>query len=88
LREAESKATRLLYEAPFTTFILLGRKVARAFGRRDQPFFERHHRSLMGHAIIVIPHPSGLNRLYNEPDIRARAVGILADFLSLRSTKK
>lgn len=41
--------------------LLCGRRVARAFGRSSQPFFE-----WVG-GVAVIPHPSGVSRWWNDP---------------------
>lgn len=52
-------------------FILLGKKVAEAFGGIE--FFERK-----GH-ILCLPHPSGLNRMWMEPGAFDRAQRVLQE---------
>ena len=51
--------------APGAIFVLLGRKVSAAFGH-DADFYE-----WVG-GTVSIPHPSGLNRLLNDPEQRER----------------
>lgn len=49
--------------------VLLGRRVARAYHLEKQPFFEET--KLLSHAwprVVVIPHPSGVNRFWNSVD--------------------
>lgn len=53
--------------------ILVGRLVATAFGRRELPFFEWTHDPLWNYWTAVIPHPSGRNHWYNNPENWARA---------------
>lgn len=59
--------------------ILLGSKVAKAFGADFVPF-----EISVGGRVLVLPHPSGLCRLWNEPDairLARRAVGKVAPAL-------
>lgn len=59
--------------------ILVGRAVARAFGLSELPLFEVvEHR---GARVSVIPHPSGLNRQYNDPSVRRLAAEHLREAL-------
>ncbi len=80
LREAESKATVLCFGASGRTFILLGKRVARAFGFRDLPFFQQ--KVHWSHNLVVLPHPSGLNRLWNDEETRRKAGDVLKKFLT------
>lgn len=45
--------------------LLVGRLVARAFGEGGRPWFEWF--DLRGVRATVVPHPSGLNRWWNDP---------------------
>lgn len=56
--------------------VLCGKRVAKAFGYRDYEFWrpgvlESRQR------YVVIPHPSGLNRLYNDRENRARTRAVM-----------
>jgi hypothetical protein len=56
-----------------STLVLLGRKVTSAFDMSDKPAFS----IVRGvKTFIILPHPSGLNRMWGEPGAfdRARAV--------------
>jgi len=58
---------------PFS--ILLGRNVAEAFGFEYRPLgVQRHHE--LGH-LVFLPHPSGINRWWNEPENVWRAKKLL-----------
>jgi hypothetical protein len=63
--------------------VLAGRRVAGAFGLADISyctiFFYRSHR------FAIIPHPSGVNRLYNHADMRARVSVLLRYLLDHRT---
>jgi hypothetical protein len=54
--------------------VLLGAKVARAFGFDYAPFTGSKH-------FYLLPHPSGLCRVWNEPDAVQRARQLLAPIL-------
>ncbi len=79
LREAESRAAVLGSAAASRRFVLLGRRVARAFGCRDLPFLRLA--IVWDNNVLVVPHPSGLNRIYNDPAERARIGTALRNFL-------
>ena len=87
---ARDRANALLAElaadgtpSPLPGFVLLGRKVASAFGLGDIPPFTGAFRGVPGRtepgavACIVLPHPSGLCRVWNEPDAFDRARTLL-----------
>jgi len=46
---------------------LLGRRVQRAFGLPQEPALTTIERSA-GSTMLCLPHPSGLNRWWNDPD--------------------
>ena len=64
---ARRAAHRLIAENQGEVFLLLGRGVAQAFNLR-MPFFE--WRDVHGVKVGVIPHPSGVNFMYNDPTVR------------------
>jgi hypothetical protein len=51
--------------------VLGGRRVANAFGLADLDYFKPTHRD--GVEFILAPHPSGVNRWWNNPGNRTRA---------------
>jgi hypothetical protein len=57
-----------------TAVVLLGAKVSRAFGLDYAPFTASRH-------LYVLPHPSGLNRIWNEAGSVERARELLAPVL-------
>lgn len=58
------------------TVVLLGKRVARAFGLADPPWLQPLRLGRGEAAAFVVPHPSGIVRWYNEAGNR-RAVGRL-----------
>jgi uracil-DNA glycosylase len=73
LREARENAWRLIDSGRHDVLVLLGRKVRDAFGG-PAPF---EWGSARGVKLVGLPHPSGLNRVWREPDARSRAVEVL-----------
>jgi hypothetical protein len=86
LAQARMKAQQIVFERNADDVIVLcGQKVARAFGVPYEPFtieqgihnpigtFIRYSR---GPRLLILPHPSGLNRAWHQPGAveRARAV--------------
>jgi hypothetical protein len=61
--------------------VLLGRKVQAAFCLRPLDFFEWAHEG--ARSFVVIPHPSGLNRVLNDPEQRAMCGCVLNEASSL-----
>lgn len=73
LRIAESRST-------FDHVVLCGSKVCAAFGEVFAPFTWRHARKPSGlgnFPVVVLPHPSGLNRIWNDPESVRRARQVL-----------
>jgi uracil-DNA glycosylase len=74
--------------------ILLGRNVARAFGLRALPYlrwkpglyytFLTRAEAFLPYPIAVFPHPSGVNRWWNDPENVVRAEAFLRDALDVR----
>lgn len=56
----------------WTHYLLCGRRVAAAFGFREDARYLRWY-PLDGKHYGVVPHPSGIVRWYNDPQNRARA---------------
>lgn len=70
--QARVRAADLLNTRPSEVLILLGRKVAEAFGVADLPPFASKQ-IIGGPRLVVLPHPSGLNRLWHESGTIQRA---------------
>lgn len=61
-----------LREGPWDAFLLLGKRVAAAFGfRADVRYLAWYE--MADRRFAVLPHPSGVNRWFNEPANRAQA---------------
>lgn len=78
LEEARGQAQVILHDHRGDVLVLLGRKVASAFRHR-------HARLLsivdeVGHAPwVILPHPSGLNRLWNDGETERRTIALLRE---------
>ena len=59
--------------------VLLGKNVAHCFGFRDVPFLAEIH--IYGRRFLIFPHPSGINRWWNERRNERRARQLLQRFL-------
>jgi hypothetical protein len=59
--------------------VLLGKNVARCFGFRDLPFLAEI--SIYGRRFLIFPHPSRINRWWNERRNERRARQLLQRFL-------
>ena len=94
IREARSMAGALTRSSRGRVLVLLGRKVAHAFGEKDTPPFslvdvgegERYLRRMPSATpphgsswtrLLLLPHPSGLNRQWQQPGAVERARRIL-----------
>lgn len=73
IRAAREASYRLRVEGP--PKILLGQKVAAAFGFPAGPHFGK-----VGN-FYFLPHPSGRNRIWNRPGAQEKARELLAEFL-------
>jgi hypothetical protein len=80
IADARSRASELRIDRPGGVFVLLGAKVASAFGWGFRPFgvSEILHHSRW-QRFVMLPHPSGRCRLWNEPGAFARALSVLAE---------
>jgi hypothetical protein len=63
IREARARASDL--QKQYDRLILLGSKVASAFGCKFTPFQVMYSESA---TLLVLPHPSGLCRLWSQPN--------------------
>lgn len=73
---AGDAALRLRLWNPGAVLVLLGRRVARAFGLRPpSPVW-------MAETVLVVPHPSGIVRWWNRAENRRQAAVALRRFLS------
>lgn len=79
MKEARKRAEELLES--HDVFVLLGSKVCKAFGLEFRPFtvyvVQRPREPLA--RVIVLPHPSGLNRIWNDPAAFERARTLLIE---------
>lgn len=67
---AARAAANELTARPNRKLILLGAKVSMAFGLKFSPFGTYSER---GCAMLILPHPSGLNRMWGEDGVIQRA---------------
>ncbi len=68
---AKEKAREFRPPLHVHTLVLLGMRVAAAFNMHLVPYFER--RAYRDRLIYVAPHPSGVNRWWNDPANRWQA---------------
>lgn len=83
-----SEARRRAHEVGLAAtgpLVLLGSKVARSFGLKFRPFC-RASLAVEGRAlrVVMLPHPSGRCRLWNERGARARARRAVRGILGTR----
>lgn len=72
-RERGTAALRAVWAA--SQVVACGRRVADAIGVGDLDWFETSGR------VLVIPHPSGRNLVWNDPTVRRRAREVLGPIL-------
>ncbi len=60
----------------YDAIVLAGKNAAAAFGLRDLQLMERRDK------FVLIPHPSGLNRWWNDPDNVKQARSLFLSFLN------
>jgi uracil-DNA glycosylase len=73
------KAADVLLDWRVERIVLLGKNVARCFGLRDVPFLAEIR--IYGRRFLIFPHPSGINRWWNERRNERRARQVLQRFL-------
>lgn len=79
---ARKKAAQLVAErSQDDVIVLCGAKVARAFGVSYDPFTVRRFNSELNGmpTLVLLPHPSGLNRIWSQPDSFERARVVLRE---------
>ena len=72
---ARVAAAAVLARSTADRIVLCGRRVAAAFGADDTVLFVWRERD--GRQLAVIPHPSGRNRLWNNPRVSEAAAEFL-----------
>lgn len=82
--EAIARADMILASREDGVIVLLGNRVTVAFGLKFDPFTVRRlwttdPTASIGHKIVVLPHPSGRNRYWNDPLAMRQARRALAD---------
>ena len=80
---ADALVESVLEGGGLVDFVLLGARVSAAFQRED--FDPMVSLGFWGGTATVVPHPSGLNRWYNEPVNRAAVRRLFAGFREGRS---
>lgn len=79
---ARTAATALWAESGTAPLVLLGQKVATAFGLAYLPFTSIEHGSGAGlRWVVILPHPSGRSRGWDEPGSFLRARGLVMALL-------
>jgi hypothetical protein len=71
--EARAEARSLSVRYPYPPIVLLGVKVAIAFGFPSAPPFSVLSSAILRRPVVVLPHPSGRCRTWHEPDAYERA---------------
>ena len=77
--EGNANAGDVLLDWRVERIVLLGKNVARCFGLRDVPFLAEIR--IYGRRFLIFPHPSGINRWWNERRNERRARQVLQRFL-------
>jgi hypothetical protein len=82
---ARKAAYGLWCESGLAPLVLLGAKVCAAFGFAYEPFTTNEH--YLGdhedaHQVVILPHPSGLNRAWHEPGAFLRARELVMPLLA------
>lgn len=76
---ARRVASNLLDDDRFTAYLLAGRRVAIAFGLSGLAIPSAARAA--DRPVLVLPHPSGLNRLWNDPQVVSRVRRLYAEML-------
>lgn len=81
-RLAAVRARQLALRLEGRTIILLGAKVAEAFDLAEEPLYSWLYWATDWANVAKIPHPSGRNRMWNDPAEKARARAFLEGLLA------
>lgn len=76
MKEARARAVEIA-KGPDHPIVLFGSKVCAAFNLPFEPF--RHTNPLSKRKYVILPHPSGLSRAWNEPGAYERARAVLRE---------
>lgn len=76
-KEARERAVKL--QDSYSLIVALGRNVQRAFGIDRPPFSVWNSWESEGTVFLVLPHPSGLNRLWDDPGSYKKARDLLRE---------
>jgi hypothetical protein len=77
--KGSANAADILLDWRVERIVLLGKNVARCFGFGDVPFLAEVR--IYGRRFLIFPHPSGVNRWWNERRNERRARQLLQRFL-------
>ena len=83
MREARPRAAEL--SRSHDVIVYFGAKVCKAFDTKFDPFFvstrfmDMESGVLSPHQRVILPHPSGLSRAWNEPGAFERARAVLRE---------
>jgi len=77
--KGNANAADILLDWRVERIVLLGKNVARCFGFGDVPFLAEVR--IYGRRFLIFPHPSGINRWWNERGNQRRARQLLQRFL-------
>lgn len=81
--KAAREQAQLISAGPSRVLVLLGAKVSAAFGVDFAPFEWRENAPARGKLMVVLPHPSGLCRLWNVAGNYDRARQAVAEALDV-----
>ena len=89
-REAAARleAARLTRETGVAPLILLGAKVARAFGLTGTAPWQSLRVAPQGRTLVTLPHPSGRCRAWGDPNASARARALVLPLLESLAGKE
>jgi len=80
--KARAAAARIMEESGAAPLVLCGAKVSAAFGLEFKPFFAAEfQRGSEKKLLAIIPHPSGLNRAWQQPGSFRRAREVVESLL-------
>ncbi len=75
MREAKNHAIQIQAESN-RALVLFGARVSAAFLMKFAPYWRGYR---LGQPVVILPHPSGLSRAWNEPGAFERARAVLRE---------